>query len=94
MQRPAAPVPSLSAGTPASSAPAPASTLPAPPRPPERESTSFIGLYRALWHYARGARALLLLSSTLLVGSQLVKLAVPWLAAQAIDTLQDRKSVV
>lgn len=52
------------------------------------ESTTFLGLYRALWHHARGARLLLVASSTMLVASQLVKLAVPWLAAQAIDTLQ------
>ena len=61
-------------------------------RPPDnpviQETTSFLNLYRALWHYARGARLLLLASSGLLVASQLVKLVVPWLAAQAIDTLQ------
>lgn len=46
------------------------------------------GLYRNVWHYASGARPLLALSTVLLVGSQLVKLAVPWLAAQAINALQ------
>jgi ATP-binding cassette subfamily B protein len=60
----------------------------APGSPPIATTTTFVGLYRALWHYARGARLMLLASSGLLVASQLVKLAVPWLAAQAIDTLQ------
>ena len=45
-------------------------------------------LYRELWHHAAGARGRLLLASAMLIASQLVKLAVPWLAAQAIDTLQ------
>ena len=45
-------------------------------------------LYRELWSHAAGARGRLLLASAMLVASQLVKLAVPWLAAQAIDTLQ------
>ena len=45
-------------------------------------------LYREMWAYAAGARAPLALAFALLVSSQLVKLAVPWLAAQAIDTLQ------
>jgi ABC-type multidrug transport system fused ATPase/permease subunit len=46
------------------------------------------GLYRNVWRYAAGARPQLLLSATLLVSSQLVKLGIPWLAAQAINTLQ------
>jgi len=45
-------------------------------------------LYRQVWHYAAGARGFLLLSSSLLIASQLVKLLLPWLAAQAIDTVQ------
>jgi ABC-type multidrug transport system fused ATPase/permease subunit len=88
MQRPAVSVSTLPAGAPESPASASQPFVPTAPPQPARESTSFIGLYRALWHYARGSRALLLLSSALLVSSQLVKLAVPWLAAQAIDTLQ------
>jgi ATP-binding cassette subfamily B protein len=87
MQRPAVSRANLPAGKPASPATASAPTQ-SPARPADRESTTILGLYRALWHYARGGRMLLLLSSALLVGSQLVKLAVPWLAAQAIDTLQ------
>jgi len=50
--------------------------------------SSIVDLYRQLWRYAAGARGWLILSSTLLVASQLLKLTVPWLAAQAIDTLQ------
>jgi ATP-binding cassette subfamily B protein len=45
-------------------------------------------LYRALWAHARGARGAVVAATGLLLGSQLVKLATPWLAAQAINTLQ------
>lgn len=46
------------------------------------------GLYRNIWRYAAGAKLMLIASSMLLFGSQLIKLAVPWLAAQAINALQ------
>src|SRR3954468_23620425 len=46
------------------------------------------GLYRNVWRYAAGARLALAGSMLLLVASQLVKLAVPWCAAKAIDALQ------
>jgi ABC-type multidrug transport system fused ATPase/permease subunit len=46
------------------------------------------GLYRGVWRYARGARDAMLASMLLLIGAQLVRLAVPWFAAQAIDALQ------
>ncbi|MBC8055736.1 MAG: ABC transporter ATP-binding protein, partial [Rhizobiales bacterium] len=52
------------------------------------QTLSIAELYRQMWHYAAGARGWLLLSSAMLVASQLVKLLVPWLTAQAIDTLQ------
>jgi ATP-binding cassette subfamily B protein len=52
------------------------------------ESVSVATLYRQMWAYADGARGWLLLSSAMLVGSQLVKLLVPWFSAKAIDTLQ------
>jgi ATP-binding cassette, subfamily B, bacterial len=52
------------------------------------QAVSIAELYRQMWAYAAGARGWLMLSSTMLVGSQLVKLLVPWLTAQAIDTLQ------
>ena len=45
-------------------------------------------LYRALWHYAAGARGQLLGATALLTSSQLMRLAMPWLAAQAINALQ------
>ena len=46
------------------------------------------GLYRGVWRYAAGARVAMLASMLLLIASQLVRLAVPWFAAQAIDALQ------
>lgn len=45
-------------------------------------------LYRALWHHARGARAQMLGAAALLSGAQLLRLTMPWLAAQAINALQ------
>ncbi|MEP7058315.1 MAG: ABC transporter ATP-binding protein, partial [Caldimonas sp.] len=45
-------------------------------------------LYRSVWRYAEGVRARLLASTLLLTGSTVIKLALPWLAAQAINTLQ------
>jgi ABC-type multidrug transport system fused ATPase/permease subunit len=47
-----------------------------------------VGLYRALWRFAAGRRGTIFLSAGLLVGSQLAKLAVPWLAGQAINVIQ------
>ena len=41
-----------------------------------------------MWRHAAGARGWLVLSSAMLIASQLVKLLVPWCTAQAIDTLQ------
>lgn len=46
------------------------------------------GLYRSLWQHAQGARDVLVCAFGLLIGSQLVKLSVPWFAAHAIDALQ------
>ena len=45
-------------------------------------------LYGALWHYAEGVRPQLLAATALLTGSQLLRLTMPWLAAQAINALQ------
>jgi ABC-type multidrug transport system fused ATPase/permease subunit len=56
---------------------------PASPRNPIDD-----GLYRNVWRHARGARLALVGSMLLLVASQLVKLVVPWCAAQAVDALQ------
>lgn len=66
---------------------APAAPLPA--RDPGAQHPVGIGaLYLQVWEHAAGARGWLLLSSAMLVASQLVKLLVPWLTAQAINTLQ------
>ncbi|RZL65775.1 MAG: ABC transporter ATP-binding protein [Variovorax sp.] len=45
-------------------------------------------LYRALWRFAEGARGQLVGASALLAGSQLIRLTMPWIAAQAINALQ------
>jgi ABC-type multidrug transport system fused ATPase/permease subunit len=45
-------------------------------------------LYRALWHHASGVRAQLLGAAGLLSAAQLLRLTMPWLAAQAINGLQ------
>nr|WP_304013806.1 ABC transporter ATP-binding protein [Methyloversatilis discipulorum] len=45
-------------------------------------------LYRALWLHASGARAQMLGAAALLSGAQLLRLTMPWLAAQAINALQ------
>lgn len=59
------------------------------PLMPEGDRPVGIGaLYRHMWEHADGARGWLLLSSAMLVASQLVKLLVPWCTAQAINTLQ------
>ena len=48
----------------------------------------FRDLYGALWRHAEGARGTLVSAMSLLVGSQLLRLAIPWLAGQAINALQ------
>ncbi|MDL9997198.1 ABC transporter ATP-binding protein [Variovorax sp. J22P240] len=45
-------------------------------------------LYAALWQYAEGARPQMLSATALLTGSQILRLTMPWLAAQAINALQ------
>ena len=45
-------------------------------------------LYGALWRHAEGARGQLVGAIALLGSAQLVRLAMPWLAAQAINALQ------
>ena len=59
-----------------------------PHAPASRANPVDAGLYRGVWRYAAGARVAMLASMALLMGSQLVRLAVPWFAAQAIDALQ------
>lgn len=48
----------------------------------------YLGLFRAFWHHAAGRRRLSITSNLMLVSSQLVKLTIPWLAAQAINAIQ------
>ena len=45
-------------------------------------------LYRALWRHADGARGAFVGATVLLTASQLLRLAMPWLAGQGIDALQ------
>ncbi len=45
-------------------------------------------LYRALWRHADGARGQMLGAAGLLSAAQLLRLTMPWLAAQAINALQ------
>jgi len=58
--------------------------------PPQRHEmpASLPALYRALWLHAEGVRHLIFVAFALLLGSQLVRLAVPWLAGNAIDAIQ------
>lgn len=56
--------------------------------PPLSPSHAARELYAALWRYAEGARTQLLGAIALLAGAQLIRLSMPWLAAQAINALQ------
>ncbi len=62
------------------------------PLSPSNLATSLGGaardLYGALWRHAEGTRAQLLGALGLLGGAQLLRLTMPWLAAQAINALQ------
>ncbi len=51
-------------------------------------ATPLSDLYRDMWVHARGARARLALALSLLGGSQLLKLSLPLMAAQAINAIQ------
>ena len=72
------------AAQPAADAPAGA----VPPQPASERPVSLGALYGALWQHAAGARHLLLFAFLLLLASQLFKLAVPWLAGNAINLIQ------
>src|SRR5262245_23221339 len=56
--------------------------------PGERPAVSIVELYAAIWRFAAGARMRYIFALLLLVASQSIKLLVPWLAAQAINTVQ------
>jgi ABC-type multidrug transport system fused ATPase/permease subunit len=47
-------------------------------------------LYRALWRFAAGKRHLLFISAGLLTLAEVARLAIPWLAGQAINAIQQR----
>lgn len=68
-----------------------ASALETPDSAPDTRDrpVSLPALYRALWRHAAGARHLILWGFVLLLASQLFKLAVPWLAGNAINAIQD-----
>ncbi|MBM7060118.1 ABC transporter ATP-binding protein [Pseudomonas sp. UL073] len=55
-----------------------------------RPSGNIITLYRDLWRYAAGVRKLVAAAFALLLASQIIKLAVPWLTGTAINTLQQQ----
>lgn len=57
-------------------------------KPAPRASAPLGHLYRHLWRFAKGARLRLLGAASLLVSSQLLKLVIPYLAGQAINTIQ------
>ena len=57
-------------------------------RPGPGSSTSILGLYRRVWDFAQGARVQYAAAMFLLAASMVVKLLIPWLAAQAINTVQ------
>ena len=50
--------------------------------------TPIAELYREVWDHARGAHLRFVTALSMLGGSQLMKLALPWLAAQAINEIQ------
>jgi ABC-type multidrug transport system fused ATPase/permease subunit len=50
--------------------------------------TAIAELYRQVWAHAEGARARLVVALSMMGGSQMLKLALPWMAAQAINTIQ------
>ncbi|MFJ2991312.1 ABC transporter ATP-binding protein [Pandoraea sp. NPDC087047] len=69
------------------------------PDSPSREPAIGLGsaardLYRALWRHAQGVRRQLLGAAALLSAAQLLRLTMPWLAAQAINGLQQGNMAV
>jgi ABC-type multidrug transport system fused ATPase/permease subunit len=52
--------------------------------------TPLTDLYRHVWLHAEGARARMTIALSMLGSSQLLKLAMPWMAAQAINSIQTR----
>ncbi len=78
---------------PDSASPQPASSSSPSATPPAAPPAIGLGsaardLYRALWAHAHGVRGQLLGAAGLLSAAQLLRLTMPWLAAQAINALQ------
>src|SRR5690606_41566431 len=80
-------VPEFAMSDPASATDAAADAVAAPAQPAPERPVSLGALYSALWEHAAGARHLLLFAFVLLLASQLFKLAVPWLAGNAINLI-------
>ena len=55
---------------------------------PASAPTPIATLYRQMWLHAQGARLQLVTALSLMGASQVLKLGVPWLAAQAINAIQ------
>ena len=55
---------------------------------PGTDRPGVAGLYRALWRFAPGKRHLIFVSTALLMLAEVSRLAIPWLAGQAINTIQ------
>ncbi len=60
---------------------------------PEGEAAPFrlpgaFGLYREIWRYAAGQRGAIVLAFSLLLLSQIIRLSLPYLSAQAINVIQ------
>jgi ATP-binding cassette, subfamily B, bacterial len=56
----------------------------------QKSASGILGLYTALWHFAAGARGKLVGALTCLFTAQVVLLAVPYVSARALNTLQLR----
>jgi len=56
--------------------------------PQSSRPTGIVTLYRALWRHAAGRRRLLVAAMALLMLAQTIKLAIPYFAAQAVNSLQ------
>ena len=61
---------------------------PSSPGPSPLVPTPLVQLYRHAWAHAQGARARMVAALAMLGGSQLLKLAMPGMAAQAINSIQ------
>lgn len=62
------------------------------PASPTGAPTRLTDLYRHVWRHAEGAHGRMAVALSMLGSSQLLKLAMPWMAAQAINSIQTRGS--